>query len=145
VKDQILLVNEMTGRIVEIIPASSDRANQARMHVSPNIIYRDDDRRILIWFVARLLKKSAVYTARLLRATVSVEIFVSVANERLLFRNVKDVHGQKDATGKLFHDEIIKTAQTKGSGWVGVREEGDHRWSTVSFICNPSLMTVRTR
>jgi len=28
------------------------------------------------------------------------------------------VSGQKDANGKLFHDAIIQTAKTKGSGWV---------------------------
>lgn len=28
------------------------------------------------------------------------------------------VTGQKDANGKLFHDAMIQTAETKGSGWV---------------------------
>lgn len=28
------------------------------------------------------------------------------------------VTGQKDVTGKPFHDAMIRTAQTKGSGWV---------------------------
>lgn len=28
------------------------------------------------------------------------------------------VTGQKDVNGKLFHDAMIQTAQTKGSGWV---------------------------
>jgi signal transduction histidine kinase len=28
------------------------------------------------------------------------------------------VSGQKDANGKLFHDEIIRVAETTGSGWV---------------------------
>lgn len=28
------------------------------------------------------------------------------------------VSGQKDANGKLFHDEIIRVAETQGSGWV---------------------------
>lgn len=28
------------------------------------------------------------------------------------------VTGQKDANGKLFHDAMIRTAETKGSGWV---------------------------
>lgn len=28
------------------------------------------------------------------------------------------VTGQKDANGKLFHDAMIETAATKGSGWV---------------------------
>lgn len=33
-------------------------------------------------------------------------------------REGTNVHGQKDAKGKLFHDEIIKTAEATGSGWV---------------------------
>jgi len=33
-------------------------------------------------------------------------------------REGTNVSGQKDANGKLFHDEIIKTAETKGAGWV---------------------------
>jgi len=33
-------------------------------------------------------------------------------------REGTNVVGQKDAKGKLFHDEIIKTAELRGSGWV---------------------------
>jgi signal transduction histidine kinase len=33
-------------------------------------------------------------------------------------REGTNVMGQKDAKGKLFHDEIIRTAEAKGSGWV---------------------------
>jgi cytochrome c len=33
-------------------------------------------------------------------------------------REGTNVSGQKDAKGKLFHDEIIRTAELKGSGWV---------------------------
>ncbi len=33
-------------------------------------------------------------------------------------REGTNVSGQKDATGKLFHDAIIQTAETKGAGWV---------------------------
>ena len=33
-------------------------------------------------------------------------------------REGTNVSGQKDATGKLFHDAIISTAASKGSGWV---------------------------
>ena len=33
-------------------------------------------------------------------------------------REGTNVTGQKDAKGKLFHNEIIKTAEIKGSGWV---------------------------
>jgi len=33
-------------------------------------------------------------------------------------REGTNVGGQKDASGKAFHDEMIRTAQTRGSGWV---------------------------
>ena len=33
-------------------------------------------------------------------------------------REGTNVSGQKDANGKLFHDAIINTAESKGSGWV---------------------------
>ncbi|HEV8407451.1 MAG TPA: cache domain-containing protein [Sphingomicrobium sp.] len=33
-------------------------------------------------------------------------------------REGTNVSGQKDANGKLFHDAIIRTAETRGSGWV---------------------------
>ena len=33
-------------------------------------------------------------------------------------REGTNVSGQKDANGKLFHDAIIRTAETEGSGWV---------------------------
>ena len=33
-------------------------------------------------------------------------------------REGTNVSGQKDANGKQFHDAIIRTAETKGSGWV---------------------------
>ena len=33
-------------------------------------------------------------------------------------REGTNVHGDKDANGKLFHDEFMKVIRTKGSGWV---------------------------
>ena len=33
-------------------------------------------------------------------------------------REGTNVSGQKDANGKLLHDAMIQTAETKGSGWV---------------------------
>jgi cytochrome c len=33
-------------------------------------------------------------------------------------REGTNVHGDKDAKGKLFHDEFMKAVRTKGSGWV---------------------------
>ena len=36
-------------------------------------------------------------------------------------REGTNVSGQKDAKGKLFHNEIIRTAEMKGSGWAAKR------------------------
>lgn len=50
------------------------------------------------------------------------------------------VTGQKDAKGKLFHDEIIKTAETKGSGWVDYmfpkpgQTEPSQKWAYVKKV-----------
>lgn len=55
-------------------------------------------------------------------------------------REGTNVTGQKDAKGKLFHDEIIKTAQTKGSGWVDYmfpkpgKTEPSQKWAYVKKV-----------
>ena len=49
-------------------------------------------------------------------------------------------HGEKDKRGKAFHDEIIKTAQTQGSGWVDYwlpkpgQTEPSQKWSYVKAV-----------
>lgn len=55
-------------------------------------------------------------------------------------REGTNVRGQKDANGKLFHDAMIETAQTKGSGWVdymflrpGQTLPG-HKWTYVKTV-----------
>jgi cytochrome c len=46
-------------------------------------------------------------------------------------------HGEKDANGKMFHDEFLKTVQTKGAGWVDYifpkpgQTQPSHKWSYV--------------
>lgn len=46
-------------------------------------------------------------------------------------------HGEKDANGKMFHDEFLKMVQTKGAGWVDYmfpkpgQTEPSHKWSYV--------------
>jgi cytochrome c len=46
-------------------------------------------------------------------------------------------HGEKDANGKMFHDEFLKTVQMKGSGWVDYmfpkpgQTQPSHKWSYV--------------
>jgi len=49
-------------------------------------------------------------------------------------------HGEKDKKGKAFHDEIMKTALTKGSGWVDYwlpkpgQAEPSQKWSYVRAV-----------
>jgi len=55
-------------------------------------------------------------------------------------REGTNVNGQKDAMGKLFHNEIIKTAETKGSGWVDYmfpkpgQTESSQKWTYVKKV-----------
>jgi len=47
---------------------------------------------------------------------------------------------EKDAKGKLFHEEIIKTARTRGEGWVDYwfpkpgQTEPSHKWTYVKAV-----------
>src|SRR5215471_17405429 len=49
-------------------------------------------------------------------------------------------HGEKDANGKMFHDEFLKIVQMKGAGWVDYmfpkpgQTEPSHKWSYVKAI-----------
>jgi hypothetical protein len=55
-------------------------------------------------------------------------------------REGTNVTGQKDAKGKLFHNEIIKTAETKGAGWVDYmfpkpgQTEPSQKWAYVRKV-----------
>jgi methyl-accepting chemotaxis protein len=55
-------------------------------------------------------------------------------------REGTNVTGEKDARGKLFHNEIIKTAETKGSGWVDYmfpkpgQTEPSQKWTFVKKV-----------
>jgi cytochrome c len=55
-------------------------------------------------------------------------------------REGTNVTGQKDAKGKLFHNEIIMTAKTKGSGWVDYmfpkpgQTEASQKWAYVRKV-----------
>lgn len=55
-------------------------------------------------------------------------------------REGTNVHGQKDANGKLFHDAMIHTAETTGSGWVDYmfprpgQTEPSHKWTYVRAV-----------
>jgi cytochrome c len=49
-------------------------------------------------------------------------------------------HGEEDKRGKAFHDELLKTAQTNGSGWVDYwlpkpgQTEPSQKWSYVKAV-----------
>ncbi len=55
-------------------------------------------------------------------------------------REGTNVSGQRDASGKLFHDEIIRTATSRGSGWVDYtfprpgRIEPSKKWTYVRRV-----------
>jgi cytochrome c len=55
-------------------------------------------------------------------------------------REGRAYHGEKDKKGKAFHDELLKTAQRKGSGWVDYwlpkpgQTEPSHKWSYVKAV-----------
>jgi cytochrome c len=62
-------------------------------------------------------------------------------NPAFPLREGTNVTGQKDANGKLFHNEIIKVAETKGSGWVdymfpkpGQTEASSQKWAYVKKV-----------
>jgi len=61
-------------------------------------------------------------------------------NPAFPMREGTNVTGQKDAKGKLFHNEIIKTAETKGSGWVDYmfpkpgQTEPSQKWAYVRKV-----------
>jgi signal transduction histidine kinase len=55
-------------------------------------------------------------------------------------REETNVSGQKDADGKLFHDAIIRTAESKGSGWVDYmfpkpgQTQPSQKWAFVNAV-----------
>jgi cytochrome c len=57
-------------------------------------------------------------------------------------------HGETDKKGKAFHDELIKTAQTKGSGWVDYwlpkpgQTEPSQKWSYVRAVKAEGIVLV---
>jgi cytochrome c len=63
-----------------------------------------------------------------------------ILNPAFPAREGRAYHGEKDKTGKAFHDELLKTAQTKGSGWVDYwlpkpgQTEPSQKWSYVKAV-----------
>ena len=63
-----------------------------------------------------------------------------ILNPAFPAREGRAYHGEKDKKGKAFHDELLKTAQTKGSGWVDYwlpkpgQTEPSQKWSYVKAV-----------
>src|SRR3954469_23460229 len=55
-------------------------------------------------------------------------------------REGKSYPGEKDKKGKLFHDALVETAKTKGSGWIDYwlpkpgATEPSQKWSYVKAV-----------
>jgi cytochrome c len=66
-------------------------------------------------------------------------------------REGRAYHGEKDKKGKAFHDEILKVAQTKGSGWVDYwlpkpgQTESSQKWSYVKAVKAEGVAVVGAR
>jgi cytochrome c len=63
-----------------------------------------------------------------------------ILNPAFPAREGRASHGEKDKKGKAFNDELIKTAQTMGSGWVDYwvnkpgQTEPSQKWSYVKAV-----------
>jgi cytochrome c len=63
-------------------------------------------------------------------------------------REGRAYHAEKDKKGKAFHDELLKTAQTKGSGWVDYwlpkpgQTEPSQKWSYVKAVKANGVLLV---
>jgi len=57
-------------------------------------------------------------------------------------------HGEKDANGKMFHDEFLKVVQVKGAGWVDYmfpkpgRTQPSQKWSYVKGFKREDLTGI---
>ncbi len=71
-----------------------------------------------------------------------------ILNPAFPAREGRAYHGEKDKKGKAFHDELMKTAQTKGSGWVDYwlpkpgQTEPSHKWSYVKAVKAEGVLLV---
>ena len=71
-----------------------------------------------------------------------------ILNPAFPAREGRAYHGEKDRKGKAFHDELIKTAQTKGLGWVDYwlpkpgQTEPSQKWSYVKAVKADGVLLV---
>jgi cytochrome c len=73
---------------------------------------------------------------------------VVLLNPAFPSREGRAYHGEQDKKGKAFHDELIKVAKTKGSGWVDYwlpkpgQTEPSHKWSYVKAVKADGILLV---
>jgi signal transduction histidine kinase len=71
-----------------------------------------------------------------------------ILNPAFPAREGRAYHGERDKKGKAFHDELMKTAQTKGSGWVDYwlpkpgQTEPSQKWSYVKAVKADGVLLV---
>jgi len=71
-----------------------------------------------------------------------------ILNPAFPAREGRAYHAEKDKKGKAFHDELLKTAQTKGSGWVDYwlpkpgQTEPSQKWSYVKAVKANGVLLV---
>lgn len=71
-----------------------------------------------------------------------------ILNPAFPAREGRAYHGEMDKKGKAFHDELLKTARTKGSGWVDYwlpkpgQTEPSHKWSYVKAVRAEGVLLV---
>jgi cytochrome c len=69
-------------------------------------------------------------------------------NPAFPMREGHSYHGETDKKGKAFHDELIRIAQTKGSGWVDYwlpkpgQTEPSQKWSYVRAVKAEGIVLV---
>jgi signal transduction histidine kinase len=119
------------------VPPPSERANQVEALVTKAAALIDSKGKAAF---ADFRKKDSEW----FRADTYLFVYDTNANVLLnpAFpkREGTNVSDQKDAKGKLFHNEIIKTAETKGSGWVDYmfpkpgQTEPSQKWTFVKKV-----------
>jgi cytochrome c len=73
---------------------------------------------------------------------------VVILNPAFPGREGRAYHGEKDKRGKAFHDELLGTARSKGSGWVDYwlpkpgQTEPSQKWSYVKRVTAPGVALV---
>jgi len=96
-------------------PPASERADQVKALVNKAAVLIDDKGKAA--FAQFRVKGSEWFHGDTYLFVYDLHANV-LLNPAFPAREGTNVAGQKDANGKLFHDAIIRVAETEGSGWV---------------------------